>query len=128
MKDLGVDIAYTFAEEKSGFSLGKDKRTSFSEAYKSVKSVIPESTKVRLPLLNVVDDGDSTQDSLGRAVAEVWGLKYGFLNSAVTTLVQQFAKVRRITFLRCGYANISRGWGLEGLMMLIADVVPGYGG
>jgi hypothetical protein len=44
-------------------------------------------------LFNIVDDGDSTQEKLAKAVAEVWGVKWGFLNSTVASLVQQFAKV-----------------------------------
>ena len=48
---------------------------------------------MKIPIFNVVDENDSTQDKLAKAVAEVWGVKYGFLNSTVASLVQQFAKV-----------------------------------
>jgi hypothetical protein len=48
---------------------------------------------VKVPIFNVVDDGDSTQEKLAKAVAEVWGIKWGFLNSTVASVVQQFAKV-----------------------------------
>lgn len=48
---------------------------------------------MKVPIFNVVDENDSTQEKLAKAVAEVWGVKYGFLNSTVATLVQQFAKV-----------------------------------
>lgn len=47
---------------------------------------------VKVPIFNVVDENDSTQEKLAKAVAEVWGVKYGFLNSTVASLVQQFAK------------------------------------
>ncbi|GFZ43262.1 hypothetical protein JCM24511_00981 [Saitozyma sp. JCM 24511] len=89
----GVSIPYTWVPPStSPFSLGKDKRTSLSDLYKTVKTIVPEQEKVVLPMWNVVDEGDSTQEKLGRAVADVWGIKYGFLNSTVATLVQQFAK------------------------------------
>jgi hypothetical protein len=91
----GVSIPYTWVPPStSPFSLGKDKRTSLSDLYKTVKTTVPEQEKVVLPLWNVVDEGDSAQEKLGRAVADVWGIKYGFLNSTVASLVQQFAKVR----------------------------------
>jgi hypothetical protein len=90
-----VSIPYTWVPPStSPFSLGKDKRTSLSDLYKTVKTTVPEQEKVVLPLWNVVDEGDSAQEKLGRAVADVWGIKYGFLNSTVASLVQQFAKVR----------------------------------
>lgn len=41
----------------------------------------------------MIDENDSTQEKLAKAVAEVWGIKFGFLNSTVASLVQQFAKV-----------------------------------
>jgi len=69
------------------------KRTSISEAWKTVETVIPEKEVVKVPIFNVVDENDSTQEKLAKAVAEVWGIKYGFLNSTVASLVQQFAKV-----------------------------------
>jgi hypothetical protein len=58
--------------------------------------VIPEKEVVKIPIFNVVDENDSTQEKLAKAVAEVWGVKYGFLNSTVASLVQQFAKVRQL--------------------------------
>ena len=64
-----------------------------SDTHKSVKSVVPEKEKVHIPLFNVVDDWDATQEKLGKVVAEVWGIKYGFLNSTMTSLIQSFAKV-----------------------------------
>jgi hypothetical protein len=93
---VSVEIPYTWTPSPtSTFSLGmgKDKRSSMSDVWKSVVTVVPEKEKVTLPMWNVVDEGDSTQEKLGKAVAEVWGIKYGFLNSTVATLVQQFAKV-----------------------------------
>jgi hypothetical protein len=51
---------------------------------------------VKVPIFNVVDENDSTQEKLAKAVAEVWGVKYGFLNSTVASLVQQFAKVNQL--------------------------------
>jgi hypothetical protein len=58
--------------------------------------VIPEKEVVKVPIFNVVDENDSTQEKLAKAVAEVWGVKYGFLNSTVASLVQQFAKVNQL--------------------------------
>ena len=66
------------------------------DPYKTVETVIPANTSVTLPLFNVVDEQDSTQESLAKAVAEVWNIKYGFLNSTVAALVQQFAKASGI--------------------------------
>jgi hypothetical protein len=45
------------------------------------------------PLFNIVDDNDSTQDKLAKAVADVWKIKYGFHNSAIASLIARFAKV-----------------------------------
>jgi hypothetical protein len=58
--------------------------------------VIPEKEVVKVPIFTVVDENDSTQEKLAKAVAEVWGVKYGFLNSTVASLVQQFAKVNQL--------------------------------
>ena len=51
---------------------------------------------MKVALFNVVDENDSTQEKLAKAVAEVWGIKWGFLNSTVASLVQQFAKVSQL--------------------------------
>ena len=64
-----------------------------SETWKTVKGVLTDKEKVMLPLFNVVDENDSTQDKLAKAVSRVWGIEYGFLNSTMSSLVQQFAKV-----------------------------------
>ena len=64
-----------------------------SDMWKTVDSVVPDTEEVKVPLFNVADDGDSTQESLAKAVAQVWGIRYGFVNSTIATLVQQFAKV-----------------------------------
>lgn len=64
-----------------------------SDIYRSTPNVVPGDQEVKLPLFNVVDSANSTQGDLGKAVAEVWGIKYGFLSSTVAGLVQQFAKV-----------------------------------
>ena len=96
LSQAGVSIPYTFTPPPtSTFSLGStsNERNSMSDIFKTVKTVVPESMPVTLPVFNVVDEGDSTQESLAKAVAEVWGVQYGFLNSTVATLVQQFAKV-----------------------------------
>jgi hypothetical protein len=94
MRDTAVDIPFSFtAPPSSTFSLGVSKRSSMSESWKTVKTVVPEKDKVSIPLFNIVDENDSTQDKLAKAVAEVWGIEYGFLNSTMSSLVQQFAKV-----------------------------------
>lgn len=71
----------------------KSKRNSVSDEWKTVRTVVPSSETTSLPLFFVADDGNSTQDSLAKAVAKVWGVEYGFMSSSVVTLVQQFAKV-----------------------------------
>lgn len=94
MAQTAVDIPFTFtAPPSSTFSLGASKRSSVSGSWKTVKTVVPEKDKASLPLFNIVDENDSTQDKLAKAVAEVWSIEYGFLNSTMSSLVQQFAKV-----------------------------------
>lgn len=91
-----VKLSFSFTvPTSSGFSLtrDKDKRSSISENYKTVANVVPIDQEVKIPLFNVVDDANSTQGDLGKVVAEVWVIKYGFLSSTMATLVQQFAKV-----------------------------------
>ena len=87
--EQATPLNFPFAQPTSLLS----KRTSISDAWKTVKTVIPEKEMVKVPIFNVVDGNDSTQEKLAKAVAEVWGIKYGFLNSTVASLVQQFAKV-----------------------------------
>ncbi|RXK42562.1 hypothetical protein M231_00116 [Tremella mesenterica] len=89
----GVEIPFSFPESSSGFSLmPSSKRDSMSEMWKTVSTVVPEKATVVVPLFNVVDDDDATQEKLAKVVAQVWGIKYGFLGSTVASLVQQFAK------------------------------------
>ncbi|KAL7423755.1 hypothetical protein Q5752_001338 [Cryptotrichosporon argae] len=92
LAEAGSDLAFSFAADKPAFSLGTSKRASLSDAWKTVRSVVPEKMRVRLTLFNAVDAGDSTQDSLAAAVARVWGIKYGFVNSTVASLAEKFAK------------------------------------
>lgn len=96
LKEAGVPLPFPFnPPPASAFSLNSHKRTSsFTDTWKTVKTVVPESEAVTAPLFNVTDDEDSTQGSLAKAVAAVWGVNFGFLSSTVATLVQQFAKVR----------------------------------
>lgn len=94
LKQTAVDIPFSFSPPPSStFSLGSNNRSSLGESWKTVKTVVQDKEKVRIPLFNVVDEGDTTQDKLARAVAEVWDIKYGFLNSTMASLVQSFAKV-----------------------------------
>jgi len=90
--EQATPLNFPFAQPTSLLS----KRTSISDAWKTVKTVIPEKEMVKVPIFNVVDGNDSTQEKLAKAVAEVWGIKYGFLNSTVASLVQQFAKVGQL--------------------------------
>lgn len=39
-----------------------------------------------------VDSGDSTQDSIARAVSSVFGIKHGFHGKTVSALLSAFAK------------------------------------
>jgi hypothetical protein len=98
-KDL-VAIPFTFTPAPSSNSLfsrnkdkSSDKRSSISDTWKTVARVIPESVTVKIPLFYAVDDGNSTQGEIGKAVGQVWGIKVGYLDSTVATLVQSFAKV-----------------------------------
>ncbi|KAK8865698.1 hypothetical protein IAR55_000843 [Kwoniella newhampshirensis] len=91
-------VAFSFRSQSSSSSTlslsssSKNKRISVSETWRTIPTVVSEKEKVQIPLFNVVDEGDSTQGSLARAVAQVWGIKFGFLNSTMAILVQQFAK------------------------------------
>ncbi|WVO13378.1 hypothetical protein L204_100993 [Cryptococcus depauperatus] len=89
-----ISFSFTPPSSSGKFSLvgNKDKRSSVSEVWKTISTVVPEKEAIRLPLFNIVDKSDSTQGSLAKVVAETWGIKFGFLNSTVATLVQQFAK------------------------------------
>ena len=89
--EQATPLNFPFAQPTSLLS----KRTSISDAWKTVKTVIPEKEVVKVPIFNVDDENDSTQEKLAKAV-EVWGIKYGFLNSTVASLVQQFAKVGQL--------------------------------
>jgi len=82
-------LSFPFSQPPSLLS----KRTSISDTWKTVNTVIPEREIVEIPIFNVIDENDSTQEKLAKAVAEVWGVKFGSLNSTVASLVQQFAKV-----------------------------------
>jgi hypothetical protein len=97
LKIAGTDLGFSFTPSQSSpFNLvGSLKRSSsFTDTWKTIKSVVPEKQAVSVPMFNVTDDGDSTQESLAAAVAEVWGVKYGFLGNTVVSLVEKFAKVR----------------------------------
>nr|XP_019011869.1 uncharacterized protein I206_02704 [Kwoniella pini CBS 10737]OCF50650.1 hypothetical protein I206_02704 [Kwoniella pini CBS 10737] len=72
--------------------ISESSRSSISETWKTIPTVVPENITVKVPLFNVVDENDSTQGSLAKIVAETWSIKFGFLNSAMASLVQQFAK------------------------------------
>lgn len=89
ISESSTPLNFPFSQSTS--LLGK--RTSVSESWKTVRTVVPEKEIVKVALFNVVDENDSTQEKLAKAVAEVWGIKWGFLNSTVASLVQQFAKV-----------------------------------
>lgn len=76
------------------------------------EQLVEEGRQVRVPIFNVVsgptpfgetirlivrgplqvDSGDSTQDSIARAVSSVFGIKYGFHGKTVMALVSAFAK------------------------------------
>jgi len=92
ISESSTPLNFPFSQSTS--LLGK--RTSVSESWKTVRTVVPEKEVVKVALFNVVDENDSTQEKLAKAVAEVWGIKWGFLNSTVASLVQQFAKVSQL--------------------------------
>jgi hypothetical protein len=93
LKVAGTDVPFSFAAPTSRFSVGALKKSpSFSDMWETVEGVVPESTTVTIPMFNVIDENNSTQQSLAAAVAGVWGIKYGFVGSTVTSLVERFAK------------------------------------
>ena len=93
MSESAVDLGFSFVSPPSpAFSPTSSKRSSISDAWRSVSTVVPEQRKVSIPVFNVVDDNDSTQERLASAVATLWGIDYGFINSTVASLVQQFSK------------------------------------
>lgn len=94
LAESSVPLAFPFHPPTSLLST-KSKRTSISESWKTVPTVVPEKEEVKIVLFNVVDENDSTQEKLAKAVAEVWGINFGFMNSTIASLVQQFAKVSR---------------------------------
>ncbi len=47
---------------------------------------------VTVPLFNLVDEADSTQESIGKAIAKVFAVKHSFYGDTLTSLVQKFAK------------------------------------
>ncbi|BEI87009.1 hypothetical protein CcaverHIS002_0703550 [Cutaneotrichosporon cavernicola] len=78
LKEAGTELYFPFEKEKSSKSI--------------IKTVVPEEELPVVPMFNVVDDGDSTQESIAKAVADVWNVKYGFMSTTIMTLVAQFAK------------------------------------
>lgn len=100
LQEAGTELYFPFGEDKkstksampSMFMRGS-KKTGTSDEWRSIKTVVPEDEAPVVPMFNVVDDGDSTQDSLAKVVAQVWDVKYGFMSTTIMTLVAQFAKV-----------------------------------
>ena len=88
-----ANVPFSFTVPTSTFSLGQNKRSSISDTWKNVNTVVSEKERVSIPLFNIVDDNDSTQEKLAKVVAEMWNIKYGFINSTLGSLMQQFAKV-----------------------------------
>lgn len=96
LKEAGTEVYFPFDKDKSSKSMStmfRGKKATPEAEWRSIKTVIPEDESPIVPMFNVVDDCDSTQDSLARAVADVWNVKYGFLSTTIMTLVAQFAKV-----------------------------------
>lgn len=52
--------------------------------------VVDPKKKIVLPLFHLVDENDSTQDKLAKAVAQHFGIKYGF-HGGIAALVAQFS-------------------------------------
>lgn len=103
LKEAGVELEFPFSpapEGKSTFNSifhGKDKKnkrpSSLTDTWKTIPTVLPEGERPRIPLFNVTDDSDSTQESLAKLIAQLWDIKIGFLNSTVVSLVEKFSKV-----------------------------------
>ncbi|KAJ9100501.1 hypothetical protein QFC21_003540 [Naganishia friedmannii] len=56
-------------------------------------NLVDKGRKVVVPYFNVVDEADTTQDTLARSIAALYKIKYGFHGSIVSTLVSQFQKM-----------------------------------
>lgn len=103
IKEAGTELHFPFGDEKKPsmsskmFTRGGSKKGTSSDEWRNVKTVVPEHETPVAPMFNVVDDGDSTQDSIAKAVAQVWDIKYGFMSTTIMTLVTQFAKVNEIS-------------------------------
>ncbi|EKD00112.1 hypothetical protein A1Q2_05575 [Trichosporon asahii var. asahii CBS 8904] len=103
LKEAGVELEFPFSPQPEGKSTfnsifhGKDKKnkrpSSLTDTWKTIPTVLPEGERPRIPLFNVTDDSDSTQESLGKLIAQLWDIKIGFLNSTVVSLVEKFSKV-----------------------------------
>lgn len=103
LQEAGVELDFPFSpapEGKSTFNSifhGKDKKnkrpSSLTDTWKTIPTVLPEGERPRIPLFNVTDDSDSTQESLAKLIAQLWDIKIGFLNSTVVSLVEKFSKV-----------------------------------
>lgn len=100
LKEAGTELHFPFGDEKKSkwlFTRGSKKSNSqISDEWRNVKTVVPENETPIVPMFNIVDDGDSTQDSLAKAVAQVWDVQYGFMSTTIMTLVAQFAKVSNV--------------------------------
>ncbi|BEI94782.1 uncharacterized protein CcaverHIS019_0703630 [Cutaneotrichosporon cavernicola] len=95
LKEAGTELYFPFEKEKSSKSMStmfRGKKTTVDAEWRSIKTVVPEEELPVVPMFNVVDDGDSTQESIAKAVADVWNVKYGFMSTTIMTLVAQFAK------------------------------------
>lgn len=100
LQEAGVELDFPFSPSSDGKSsfnafFHSDKhrqRNSLTDTWKTIPTVLPESEKPVIPLLNVTDDSDSTQESLAKLIAQLWGIKIGFLNNTVMNLVEKFSK------------------------------------
>jgi hypothetical protein len=112
LKEAGTELHFPFDKEKSKSmsTMFRGKKATPDAEWRNVKTVVPEDESPVVPMFNVVDDGDSTQDSIAKAVADVWNVKYGFLSTTIMTLVAQFAKVGPVFAVADRRTTLRRWW------------------
>jgi hypothetical protein len=95
LKDSSVELGFPFISDTID-TIGQ-RSIPMSDTWTTMDTIVSEADKVSIPLFDVNDDGSTTQEKLAKTVADVWGVKYGFLNSSLAALVHQFAKVTNET-------------------------------
>ncbi|KAG9014997.1 hypothetical protein FRB94_007069 [Tulasnella sp. JGI-2019a] len=83
MKAVGRAKAIELAGESIGFRALEN-----ASLLEGLEGHLPKGSDPVVPLFNLVDDSDSTQESLGKAIAELFGIKFGFYGFIVNTKIK----------------------------------------